>query len=205
MNRSSSRARKLRRTPRTRAWSAAMLPLGAAVVMAALVACSTAGSAAPGTVTVTSTVTAMSTVTIAAPGSDTGAETAADDVLASTPPDPCSLISQDEADTLAGTPLDPPAAAAESCTYSGPVSGPLGQVEVYVGDGAKKFLDVERDLGHELRPLDGVGDEAYAGEETTFVRRGFLWVAIHLVRLNDPAENAGPLEDIIRAVADRIG
>lgn len=207
---SSVGAVRLRGARRTRAvtgtapwWGAAI-----AVVMSAVTGCAAASSASPSTVTVTATVTSvsMSTVTVAAEP-DTGAADTADGALTSTAtaPDPCSLISQDEADALAGTPLDPPTAAPESCTFYGPPTGPLGQVEVYVGDGAKKFLDVERDLGHELRPLEGVGDEAYAGEATTFVRSDFLWVAIRLVRLNDPAENAGPLEAITRAVANRIG
>jgi hypothetical protein len=70
--------------------------------------------------------------------------------------------------------------------------------------GAKKYLDIERDLGHELRPLGGVGDEAYAENEAVFVNKSGTWVSVRLVRLNDPAENRKPLEDIGRTVAGRI-
>ncbi|MDO3704671.1 DUF3558 family protein [Micromonospora sp. C28SCA-DRY-2] len=118
--------------------------------------------------------------------------------------DPCALVSQQEAEQLAGTRLEDPQPVRETCTYVGPVGGPTAQVEVFVGDGAKKFLDIERDLGHELRPLAGVGDEAYASHEAVFVNRSGVWVSVRLVRLNDPAENRAPLERVARTVAGRL-
>ncbi|MFG1777343.1 DUF3558 family protein [Micromonospora sp. NPDC049048] len=119
-------------------------------------------------------------------------------------PDPCALVSRKEAEQLAGTGLDDAKPVRETCTYTGPVTGPTAQVEVFVGDGAKKFLDIERDLGHELRPLPGVGDEAYASHEAVFVHRAGQWVSVRLVRLNDPAENRAPLERVARTVAGRL-
>jgi hypothetical protein len=77
-------------------------------------------------------------------------------------------------------------------------------VEVFVGDGAKKFLDIERELGHELWPLPGIGDEAYAEDGAVFVNTAGGWVSIRLVLLNDPAENRTPLEELARTVAGRI-
>ncbi|MGW5670059.1 hypothetical protein [Micromonospora sp. NPDC003776] len=118
--------------------------------------------------------------------------------------DPCALVSKKEAERLAGTRLEDAKPVRESCTYTGPVTGPTAQVEVYVGDGAKKFLDIERDLGHELRPLPGVGDETYVSLEAVFVNKSGLWAAVRLVRLNDPAENRKPLEAVARTVADRL-
>lgn len=118
--------------------------------------------------------------------------------------DPCALVSKAEAERLAGTALEDAKPVRDSCTYSGPVTGPTAQVEVYVGDGAKKYLDIERDLGHELRPLAGVGDEAYASFEAVFVNRAGRWVTVRLVRLNDPAENRKPLEALARTVAGRL-
>ncbi|MGC9665334.1 hypothetical protein ACNTMW_02125 [Planosporangium sp. 12N6] len=118
--------------------------------------------------------------------------------------DPCALVTRPEAEKLAGTPLDDAKPVRETCTYTGPVSGPTAQVEVFVGDGAKKFLDIDRDLGHDLRPLSGVGDEAYAEDGTVFVNKSGLWVSIRLTRLNDPAENRKPLEELARTVAARI-
>ncbi|MFB6961819.1 DUF3558 family protein [Streptomyces sp. NPDC056309] len=118
--------------------------------------------------------------------------------------DACALVTKQEAEKLAGTGLDPATPVRETCTYTGPVTGPTAQVEIFVGDGAKKYLDIERDLGHTLRPLAGVGDEAYAEDEAVFLRRSDRWVSIRLVRLNDPAENRTPLEELARKVATRI-
>lgn len=118
--------------------------------------------------------------------------------------DPCALVSRAEAEKLAGTALDDGQPVRETCTYTGPVTGPTAQVEVYVGAGAAKYLDIERSLDHELRPLVGVGDEAYAGGDVVFVRKADQWVSVRLVRLNDPTENVQPLEEIARVVATRI-
>lgn len=141
-------------------------------------------------------------------GSGSGTPEASADDSSPTPAsagsDPCALVSKKEAERLAGTRLEDAKPVRESCTYTGPVTGPTAQVEVYVGDGAKKFLDIERDLGHELRPLPGVGDETYVSVEAVFVNKSGLWAAVRLVRLNDPAENRKPLEAIARTVADRL-
>ncbi|MFB6985189.1 DUF3558 family protein [Streptomyces sp. NPDC056304] len=118
--------------------------------------------------------------------------------------DSCTLVTKQEAEKLAGTALDAATPVRETCTYTGPVTGPTAQVEIFVGDGAKKYLDIERDLGHTLRPLAGIGDEAYAEDEAVFLRRSDRWVSIRLVRLNDPAENRTPLQELARKVATRI-
>ncbi|MGV9766786.1 hypothetical protein [Micromonospora tulbaghiae] len=119
-------------------------------------------------------------------------------------PEACALVSKAEAERLAGTPLDEPVVAGQSCTYTGPVTGPTAQVEVYVGEGAKKYLDIERQLGHEMRELAGTADEALLTAEGFFLRKGELWVAVRLVRLNDPQENRAPLERLARTAAGRM-
>ncbi|MDG4793428.1 DUF3558 family protein [Micromonospora sp. WMMD1082] len=118
--------------------------------------------------------------------------------------DPCSLVSRQEAEQLAGTALNEPRKVKATCTYTAPPSGPTAQVEVFVGAGAKKILDVNRNLGHELRELPGVGDEAYAEDRVVYVHKGGQWVSVRLVRLNDPAENRQGLEAVARQVADRL-
>ncbi|WP_020579955.1 DUF3558 family protein [Actinopolymorpha alba] len=118
--------------------------------------------------------------------------------------EPCALVSKQEAERLTRTPLDDAVAVRETCTYTGPVTGPTAQVEVYVGPGAKKFLDIERELGHELEPLAGIGDEAYAEDGTVFLNKAGVWVSIRLVLLNDPAENRKPMEDLARKVTTRL-
>jgi hypothetical protein len=118
--------------------------------------------------------------------------------------DPCALVTAAEAEALAGTPLDEPLRAPESCTYPGPVTGPTAQVEVFVGPGAEKILDIDRQLGHELRELPGIGDEAYAGEFQVFVNKAGTWVAVRLIRLEDPAAYRAALESVAATVASRL-
>ncbi|KIR66961.1 hypothetical protein TK50_13940 [Micromonospora haikouensis] len=119
-------------------------------------------------------------------------------------PDPCTLVRKAEAEKLAGLGLDDGRPVGDTCTYTAPVDGPTAQVEVFVGDGAKKYLDIERTLGHETRALPGVGDEAYATADSFFVNASGRWVAVRLVRLNDPEENRRPLESLARTVAARL-
>jgi len=120
----------------------------------------------------------------------------------------CKLVPLGDAEALARTPLDPGVEApshSPGCTYTGPVSGPVAQVEIYVGDGAKKFYDIDRELGHAFTPLTGIGDEAFAEENALFFRKAGTWVAIRLVLLNDPAENRDPLKALATKIAGRLG
>jgi hypothetical protein len=119
-------------------------------------------------------------------------------------PEACKLVTQQEAENLAGIKLDPANQVEASCTFTAPTSGPVGQVEVFVGDGAKKFLDIDRELAHEFTPIQGAGDEAYYEEDTVFLRKGSLWITVRLTRLNDPAENRPKLEAMARTVAGRV-
>ncbi|MEU3456574.1 DUF3558 family protein [Micromonospora sp. NPDC006766] len=143
-----------------------------------------------------------STTTSTAPGEDDASSAAADKPA----PKACDLVTDQEAAALARLKLDPKRVGEQSCTWTAPVTGPTGQVEVYVGDGAKKTLDIERQLSHELEPLSGVGDEAYLDTQANevFVRKADTWVEIRLVLLNDPKENHKPLKELIRVVADRL-
>ncbi|MGB2569272.1 hypothetical protein ACPFP2_12585 [Micromonospora citrea] len=118
--------------------------------------------------------------------------------------DPCALVPKAAAERLAGTPLQDPVAAPGSCTYTGPISGPTAQVEVYVGAGAKKILDIDRDLGHDLKPVTGVGDEAHIEDGAVFVNVGDVWIAIRLVSLADPAASRQALQDLARDVVTRL-
>ncbi|GIJ22468.1 hypothetical protein [Micromonospora lutea] len=118
--------------------------------------------------------------------------------------DACALVPKADAEKLADTPLEDPVPVRDTCTYSGPASGPLAQVEIYVGDGAKKILDIDRDLDHEFETLAGVGDEAYLEDGAVFVNAAGVWVAIRLVRLDDPARYRKPLTELARTVAGRL-
>ncbi|MDX3071168.1 hypothetical protein ACIP98_13320 [Streptomyces sp. NPDC088354] len=136
-----------------------------------------------------------------------------DDGQASTPSpstpaasdDPCSLVTQLEADQLAGMPLGHGRAIGDTCTYTAPPDGPTGQVEVYTGESGKNYYDAEHQIhGDALKPLKDVGDEAYLADGEVFLRVGEQWVSIRLVRLEDGQEQAQPLTDLARKVADRL-
>jgi hypothetical protein len=126
-------------------------------------------------------------------------------------PHPCALLIQSEAETLAGTPLEAGTESGEGddktlCQYVGPATGPLAQVQLLVGDGAKKALDIDRDiLQHSFTTSSGVGDEAYAEDDTVFLRKGDTWVSVGLARLNEPAENADRLKAAAGEIAARLG
>jgi hypothetical protein len=99
---------------------------------------------------------------------------------------PCSLVTQEEADAIAGTKLQPKQRAEQLCTFATPTTGPTGQLEVYVGDGAKKYYDIDKtSLGHEFKTVDGVGDEAYLEDGAIFVGAHGTWVGLRLLRLDD--------------------
>ncbi|MGN6608162.1 MAG: hypothetical protein ACTHMS_14260 [Jatrophihabitans sp.] len=99
---------------------------------------------------------------------------------------PCSLVTQQEADAIAGTKLMPKMRAQQLCTFATPTSGAVGQLEVYVGDGAKKYYDIDKiDLGHTFRTVPGVGDEAHLEDGAIFVKAKGTWVGLRLLRLDD--------------------
>ncbi|BCJ64760.1 hypothetical protein [Polymorphospora rubra] len=119
-------------------------------------------------------------------------------------PDPCALLPKAEAETLADAKLEDPVPIRDTCTYSGAPTGPTAQVEIYVGDGAKKVLDIDRELGHEFTALSGIGDEAHLENGMVFFSKGGVWVGIRLVRLTDDAENNKRLEQAARSAAGRL-
>lgn len=119
----------------------------------------------------------------------------------------CALLPKKDAEALADSPLNAGIEgpeAAPSCMYTGPVSGPTAQVEIYVGDGAKKYYDIDRTLNHTFTPFTGAGEEAYAEDDAVFFRKATTWVAIRLVRLDDPALHRDPLQNLARQVAGRL-
>jgi hypothetical protein len=125
-------------------------------------------------------------------------------------PDPCSLLTPAEAETMATAKLEPateagPTGAPTLCPYTGDPSGPTAQVEIIIRDGAKKALDIDRDnLKHKFTTLTGIGDEAYQEDDNVFLRKGTLWVDIDLVRLNDPSDNVKPMQTAAALVAARL-
>jgi Protein of unknown function (DUF3558) len=120
--------------------------------------------------------------------------------------DPCALLTADEAKALVDARLQEPQKGADyACTWTGDPTGPVGQVEIYLGDNAKKILDIDRDvLKHEMKPVEGVSDEALMEDGAIFVRKGTQWVALRVVRLKDPAGTGEPLVAAARTIASRL-
>jgi hypothetical protein len=126
--------------------------------------------------------------------------------------DACALLTKSEAEALAGTPLNDAVAAGPAgsgdntlCQYVGPTTGPTAQVEVFVGDGAKKQLDIDKDnLMHTFTQCAGIGDQCLQEDDFIFVEKNGTWASINLVLLNDASQNVQPLQTAIKQVADRL-
>lgn len=185
-------------------------------VAVAVAACSASTKTVTATVTVTTTVTATASAPASTPASaapaSAPASAAPGSEVASLPPaiDPCALLPLAEAETLATLKLNAATeAGAEGtktlCQYTSDPNGPTAQVEIIVGDGAKKELDIDRGtLGHTFTTVAGIGDECDQEDDNIFIRKGTNWVDINLVRLNDPAQNVQPMQVAAKEVAARL-
>ena len=97
-----------------------------------------------------------------------------------------------------------PERAEQLCTFATPTTGTLGQLEVYVGDGAKKFFDIDRvDLEHDFRRVPGVGDEAWVEEGAIFFRSRGVWFGLRLTTL-DSVDHAQDLAELATTVLGRL-
>ena len=124
--------------------------------------------------------------------------------------EPCDLLTRAEAERLAGTPLQAGVAAGSDgthtlCQYTGPTSGPTAQVEIFVGDGAKKMLDIDKDtLQHAFTTVAGIGDLCLQEDGNIFVRKNGRWASINLVLLDDPGADVKPLQVAAKIIAARL-
>jgi hypothetical protein len=180
------------------------VPALALIVSLVLAGCSAAG-ATPIPPTQTPTVAASA----AGASTDTPAATEAPTDTAAALQDPCTLLTQDEADMLAGAKLGtamPEGIPPTNCVWPAPLSGSVAQVEVQLGDGAKKFLDIDKDtLGHAFKQVADLGDEAWQESDTIFVRTGTLWFALHLVKLDSAPDDQANTAALARTILGRIG
>lgn len=193
-----------------------MLPVCAVLGLALVAAgCSSGGGSPAGTVTVTATRTVTRTVaaqpTQPVPTGDaelTGV--AQPSATTAALPDPCKLLPLADATKLAATKLIAPNIAGApgtqtACQYDGPVTGPTAQVTVFVGDGAKQQLTIDRDnLHHKFFSVSGIGDQCLQEDDFVFVQKNGLWASIGLVRLNDPAQNKARVTAAARTLADNM-
>jgi hypothetical protein len=126
------------------------------------------------------------------------------------PKDPCVLVTQQEAGAVAGRDVLPPEAAAAgtespTCTFPTQVTGSIAQLEVLLGPGAQKFLEIDRDtLGHDYTDVADIGHEAHQEDGVLFFRVDRVWVALRLTTLNDDPTQATRLQDLARVVVARL-
>lgn len=118
--------------------------------------------------------------------------------------DPCVLVTHEEAEELAQTPLDEARVGPNSCTYTGPPTGPVAQVEIYVGDGAKKVYDIDVSLDHEFTEIPDIGDEAFLEEGMIFFHKQGVWVGIRVFRTEDWSRFEQATIEAARRAADRM-
>lgn len=111
----------------------------------------------------------------------------------------CTLLPTADAEALVSNKVIAPivvsTADVASCTYQGDPNGPLGQVEIYVGDGARQQLTIDRDnLKHPFTKPTGLGDEAWQEEGWIWARKGTTWISIRIVVLRDSSLFVTPLQ-----------
>ena len=117
---------------------------------------------------------------------------------------PCTLVTRDEANAITGVTVQKPQRALQLCTFPTPTTGTLGQLEVYVGDGAKKFFDIDKiDLGHEFRKVPGVGDEAWAEDGAIFFHAQGAWFGLRLTTL-DSDDHTADLAALAKTLIGRL-
>lgn len=117
---------------------------------------------------------------------------------------PCTLVTKAEADAIAGTTLMPAVRAEGLCTFATPTSGSTAQLEVYVGDGAKKYYDIDKiSLGHPFKDVPNVGDEAHLEDGAIFVATHNTWFGLRLLRL-DSTDTGPALIELAQTAAARF-
>lgn len=174
-----------------------------------------AGASAPTTGGVPSpTLPATASPTMAEPTAPTSTEPPTDAPPTDAPPsepaalDPCALISKAEAEALVGGRLRKAMRAGQPpvmCMWPTPPSGAVRQVQVDIGDGVVKFLEIDRDvLGHAFKQPKGIGDEAWYEPGNVFFRVGEQWIGIHAIGLPAGAKGERRLLDLARTVASRV-
>ncbi len=123
----------------------------------------------------------------------------------------CVLVDKQKAQALIGpgaTLLDGThshTSDVDSCTYPGDPNGPTAQVEVFIGDGAKKYYDDDNTvLHHTFTDLPGIGDEAHEEDYAIFFRKGSTWVALRVTSLDDFSNFKARLEALAQDVASAM-
>jgi hypothetical protein len=97
-------------------------------------------------------------------------------------PQACKLLTRSEAQTLAGIKLQRPNDLGRGCMYTSDPNGPVAQVEIYVDSTTPRTLLIDRNqLHHPFWKVPRLGDQALIEQGYIFVRKGTVWITIHLV------------------------
>lgn len=106
---------------------------------------------------------------------------AAGGTAASSLPAPCKLLTRSEANVLAGIKLQPPLASGASCTFNPYPTGPVAQVFIFVDSSLPMTVQIDRKLGHKFRSVPRLGDQALEEMGYIFVRKGTVWILLHVI------------------------
>jgi hypothetical protein len=120
-------------------------------------------------------------------------------------PRACKLLTRSEAQVLVGIKLQRPNDLGRACMYTGYPTGPLAQVELYVDSSIPRTLQIDRTvLHHKFWPVPRLGDQALEEEWNIFVRKGSVWITIHLVRNDAWPQYRTRLERAARIAISRV-
>jgi hypothetical protein len=97
----------------------------------------------------------------------------------------CKLLTRTEAKAVTGVSMQPAIRGRTSCTYNGYPTGPAAQVSIFVSPTVPRTLLVDRQLGHKFSTVPRLGDQALEEQWNIFVRKGSVWIAIALVRIDE--------------------
>jgi hypothetical protein len=114
-------------------------------------------------------------------------------------PQACSLLTRAEAQVLAGVKLQRPNDLGRGlgCMYTGYPTGPVAQVELYVDSSLPRTLQIDRAvLHHAFWKVPRLGDQALEEQGYIFVRKGSVWITLHVI---SPDVWPGPRKRLERA------
>jgi hypothetical protein len=120
-------------------------------------------------------------------------------------PQACKLLTRLEAQRLVGIKVQPPNNLGRGCMYTGFPTATVAQVEIYVDSSIPRTLQIDRgELHHKFWKVPRLGDQALEEEWTIFVRKGTVWLTIHVTRLEPWPLYRKKLEQAARVAISRV-
>lgn len=120
----------------------------------------------------------------------------------------CALVSLEEANAITGASLQPGVEIVDpdraTCTYRTDAGPDFASLEIYFGPGANKGLEIDLEFGNSYEDIDGIGDEAHAGQHAIYFRMGDNWIGLHATRPGIPEDPDPALIELARKVVTRV-